>query len=202
MKRAFFHPTSPFIFVVSDLNILWLDDPLSSLLSPPPPSVLKPHDDSDLPPFSLSVVALLTASPPDRLEVTELTSIYLLSLCPTLRQASPSRRTHRYASGRTSVSAARFQRVARGAAAAAASNTAHHPPPSLLSLSHLTWQTPALPRPLGRRCAPPTRLSPCPSPSWGREAGYGRKGKSSRCLEICPARCQPNAPAPTQRKYD
>lgn len=35
MKRAFFHPTSPFIFVVSDLNILWLDDPLSSLLSPP-----------------------------------------------------------------------------------------------------------------------------------------------------------------------
>lgn len=34
MKRAFFHLTSPLIFVVSDLNILWLDDPLSSLLSP------------------------------------------------------------------------------------------------------------------------------------------------------------------------
>lgn len=71
------------------LNSLWFLTwiflagwPLSSHL---PPSRLKPHDNSLLFLRSFSVVPLLTASPPDRLEATELTWIYPLSLCPTLR---------------------------------------------------------------------------------------------------------------------
>lgn len=64
-----------------------------------------------------------------------------------------------------------------------------------------TWPTPNWRRPLARRCARPTRPSRSPSPSWGRGAVCGRKGRSSRCPEICPVRCPPSAPAPTQRKF-
>lgn len=111
------------------LEYSWLDDP-----SPPssPPSGLKPHDNSLIFLHSLSVVSLLTARPPDRLEVTELTWIHPLSPHPTLRKASPSRRTHGYTSGQTAVSATHRQPAPRGVAAAAASNTSSTPSSPIL----------------------------------------------------------------------
>lgn len=63
-----------------------------------------------------------------------------------------------------------------------------------------SWRTLASRRRRGRRCAPLTRLSPSPSPSWGREAEFGRMEKSSSCPEICRVRYRPNARAPTQRE--
>lgn len=63
-----------------------------------------------------------------------------------------------------------------------------------------SWRTLASRRPRGRRCALLTHLSPFPSPSWGREAAYGKMEKSSSCPEICQVHYRPNARAPTQRK--
>lgn len=146
-------------------------------LTPPPPSVVKPHDISLI--FFLH--SLCGRSPHSRSLLTDLKwqsrPRYMCSACvSTLLQASPSKKV------------------------AAASNTASTPP--VLSLSQPTWRTPASHRPMGRRCAPPARLSPFPSPSWGSVARYGREVKSRRCPEICPARCQPNVPAPTRRECD
>lgn len=156
--------------------------PLSSLLSP----IVFFSNMTAL--WSSSMLSLPTASP-DRREVTELTSI-LLSAEPASTAAA----------GVSEPADSQIHR--RKGKCVSGGAPAQHPPPSSLSLLRLTWQTPTSRRPLARHCAPPTRPSPSPFPSWGREAGYGRKGKSHRCPEICLARFQPSVPAPTRRKFD
>lgn len=132
-EKTFFTSQVPYLYLVSDLNRLilgWMDDPSHPSC---PPSGLKPHDNSLIFLHSLPVVSLLTARPPDRLEATALT--WITAVSHTLRRPSPSRRTHRYTSGQTTVSAAHQQPAAHQAAAEAASNTVStpsilpHPPP-------------------------------------------------------------------------
>lgn len=176
--------------VLSWTGLCWLHAPSQH---PSSPSGLKPYDNSLIFLRSVFLVSLLTASPPDRLEATALTWI-------TAEPVSCTEQTDsQIHSGRTVASAAHHQPAVWGAAAAAAITAST---PSSSSSSHLTWQTPAWHRLLTPCCAPLTPLSPSPSPSWGREAECGKKGKNHRCLGTCPARCQPNAPAPTQRKCD
>lgn len=126
-------------------------------------------------PPTLALCGLLTAGPLlTELEATRLTWIYPLR----------PRATHQ-------PTDARVEQAPRGAAAF--SDTA-----SVLLVA--SWRTLASRRPRGRRCAPLTRPSPSPSPSWGREAEFGRMEKSSSCPEICRVRYRPNARAPTQRE--